>query len=58
MTRWRNSPQKKEQKEMIARDLINADPSKMSERELKAIIRIIAGLEKSIEELENPLLQR
>ena len=36
---------------MMARDLINRDISKMSELEFKtAIIRIPAGLEKSIED--------
>ena len=33
MARWRNSPQKKEQEKMMARDLINTDISKMSEQE-------------------------
>ena len=35
MTRWKNSPQKKEQEEMTARDLINTDVSKMAELEFK-----------------------
>ena len=50
MKRWRNSPQKEEQKEMMARDLVSADVIKMSELECKTtIIRILAGLEKSID---------
>ena len=37
---------------MTARDLINTDTSKMSEPEFRiTIIRIIAGVEKSIESL-------
>ena len=44
MTRWRNSTQKKEQEEMTARDLVNANISKMSELEFKTIIKILAGL--------------
>ena len=48
----RNLPQKKEQEEMTARDLINTDISKMSELEFRTtIIRILAGVEKSIESL-------
>ena len=48
MTRWGNSSQKKEQEvEVIVRDLINIDISKISELEFKTtIIRILAGLEK------------
>ena len=60
MTRQRNLPQKKEQKEVMARNLINTDISKMSEAEFKTtIIRILAGLEKKAwKTQENPLLQR
>jgi len=48
MTRWRNAPQKKEQEEVMARDLINTDISKMSETDCRTIIRILNGLGKSI----------
>ena len=45
MTKRRNSTQKKEQKEMTARDLTNTDTSKMSEPKLRImIIRIVAGV--------------
>ena len=48
----RNSPQKKEQEEMRARDLINTDTSKMSEPEFRImIIRILAGAENRLESL-------
>ena len=50
MTRWRNSPQEKEQ-EVTARYLINIDTSKMSEPNFKTIIiRTLAGIEKIIED--------
>ena len=48
----RNSPQKKEQEETTARDLINTDTSKMSEPEIRiTIIRILAGIENELESL-------
>ena len=51
-----SSPQKKEQEEMTARDLINRDISKMSELEYKTtIIRILAGVEKNIEDTRESL---
>jgi len=59
MTRWKKSPQKKEQEAVpTARDLINTDISKMSELEFRMMIlkilaekkiKILAGLEKSME---------
>ena len=50
MTRWRNSPQKKEQEEVMARDLIKTDISNMPEPEFKTTIkRILVRLEESIE---------
>ena len=56
MTRWRNSPQKKEQEEMMARDFIKVGVSKMSELEFKTvIIRILSGLEKGIEDTRESL---
>ena len=52
MTKWRNSPQKKEQEERTARDLTNTDTSKMSEPEYRiTIIRILAGVENTLESL-------
>ena len=52
MTKQRNSPQKKEQEEITARDLTNTDTSKMSEQEFKTtIIKILAGVEKRFESL-------
>ena len=55
--RWRKSPQKKEQEiDLIARDLINTDISKLSVLEFKTtIIRILAGLEKGIEKTRKSL---
>ena len=57
MTKWKNSPQKKEQEAVLtARDLINMDISKMSELEFRTmIIKILAGLEKSIENTRESL---
>ena len=50
MPRRRNSSQKKEQGKVTARGLIETDISNMLDTEFKAtIIRILAGLEKSIE---------
>ena len=52
MTKQRISSQKKEQEEMTSRDFINTDISKMSEPECRiTVIRILAGVEKSIEYL-------
>ena len=52
MTERRNSPQKNEQEEMTARDLINTDTSRMSEPEFRImIIRILAGVENRLESL-------
>ena len=49
MPKQRNSPQKKEQEEVMARDLIKTDKSNMPEQEFKTIIiRIRARLEKTI----------
>ena len=52
MTKWRNSPQKKEHEETTARDLTNTDTSKMSEPEFRiTILRILAGVENRLESL-------
>ena len=46
----RNSPHKKEQEEMTARDLINTDINKMSELEFRiTIIRTLSGVENTKE---------
>jgi len=57
MTRWKKSPQKKEQEAVTtARDLINKDISKMSELEFRmTILKILAGLEKSMEGIRETL---
>ena len=50
MTKQRNSPQKKEQKETTVRDLNNTERSKMSEPEFRiTIIRILAKVENRLE---------
>ena len=54
----RNSPQKKEQEETTARDLINIDTSKMSEPEFRImIIRILAGVENRLKSLSAEIKQ-
>ena len=51
-----NSPQKKEQEKITAKDLVKTDISNMPDPELKVtIIRILAGLEKSIEDTRESL---
>ena len=48
----KNTPEKKEQEETTARDLINTDTSKMSEPEFRiTIIRILAGVKNRLESL-------
>ena len=48
----RNSPQKKEQEEMTARDLINTDTSNTSELDFRImIIRILVGVKNRLESL-------
>ena len=52
MPRQRNSSQKEEREKVTARDLIETDMSNMLDSEFKAtIIRILAGLEKSTEDI-------
>ena len=59
MPRRRNSSQKKEQGKVTARGLIETDISNMLDTEFKAtIIRILAGLEKSIEDTRESLVQK
>ena len=51
MTQWKNSPQKKFQEQMTVRELLKTDRNDISEQEFRIIvIRLIAGLEKSIED--------
>ena len=51
MTKQKNSPQKKFQEEMTAKELIKTDINNITEQEFRIIvIRLIAGLEKSIED--------
>ena len=50
MTRQRSSPQKKGQEDITARDLLNTDISNISEQEFRTVIRLLAWLEKSIED--------
>ena len=49
MTRWRNSPQRKDQEEITARDLLKTKISNISEQEFKTI-KVTRVLEKSIED--------
>ena len=52
MTKWKNSPQKKEHEETTARDLTNTDTSKMSEPEFRiTIISILTAVENRLESL-------
>ena len=51
MTKWKNSPQKKLQEVATANELIKNNLSNITENEFKIIvIKLIAGLEKSIED--------
>ena len=57
MKKWKNSPQKKFQEKMIPREWIKRYINKISELEfIIIVIRLIAGIEKSIEDAENILL--
>ena len=59
MTKWKNLPQKKLQEVATANKFIKNDLSNITEQEFRIIvIKLIAGLEKSIERAENLLLQR
>ena len=51
-----NSPQKKEQEKITAKDLVKTDISNMPDPEFKAtVIRILARLEKSREAIKESL---
>ena len=53
MMTWKNCPQKKFQEEMTAKELLKTDINNMTEQKFRIIvIRLIAGLEKSIEVAE------
>lgn len=57
MTRWRNYPQKKDKEEITARDLLKTGISNMSEQvQRTAVIRILAGLERIIEDTRETLV--
>ena len=56
MTRQGNSPQEKDQEETTARFLLKTDISSISHQEFRAtIIRILSGLEESIEDIRETL---
>jgi len=55
MTRWTNSPQKKDQEETTARELLKTGISNISEQELRTTVIILAGLERSIEDTRETL---
>ena len=51
MTKWKNSSQEKFQEEMTARELLKTDSNNIYEQEFRiTVVRLIAGLEKSIED--------
>ena len=55
----KNSPQKKLQEEMTAKELIKTDINNITEQEFRIIVtRFITGLEKAQKKAENLLLQR
>ncbi|KAF0880766.1 LORF1 protein, partial [Crocuta crocuta] len=52
MMKWKNSPPKKLQEEMTARELLKTDISNITEQKFRTIIiKLIAGLEKSMEDI-------
>ena len=54
--KWKNSPQKKFQEEVTAKELIKTDISNITEQEFRIIaIRLIAGLENSIKDSRESL---
>ncbi|KAF0879974.1 LORF1 protein, partial [Crocuta crocuta] len=56
MTKWKNSPQKKFQEEMTAKELLKTDISNITEQEFRTIvIKLIAGLEKSMEDIRETM---
>ena len=59
MMKRKNSPQKKFQEEVTAKELIKTDLSNITEQEFRIrVIKLIAGLEKTQRTAENLLLQR
>ena len=51
MMKWKNFPQKKFQEEMTAREFLKRDINNIFEYEFRVtVMRLIAGLEKSIED--------
>ena len=57
MTRWKNSPQEKEQEAVPkARDLIKTDIGNMTELEFRmTTLKVLAGLEKGMEVIRETL---
>ncbi|KAF0877000.1 LORF1 protein, partial [Crocuta crocuta] len=56
MTKRKNSPPKKLQEEMTARELLKTDISNITEQEFRTIIiKVIAGLEKSMEDIRETM---
>ena len=59
MTKCKNSPQKKFQEEMTAKELIKTDINNISDQEFRiTIIKLTAGLEKKHRRQQRILLQR
>ena len=58
MIKWKNSPQKKIQEEMTARELLKTDINNISEQEFRiTVIRLIARLKKAQKTAKNLFLQ-
>ena len=58
MKKQKNSPQKKFQEEMTAREFLKTDINNISEQEFRiTVIRLISGTEKKHKSAENLLLQ-
>ena len=56
MTRWKNSPQKKQEAVPKARDLINTDIGNMSDLEFRMmILKVLAGLKKGMKDIRETL---
>ena len=57
MMKQKDSPQNKFQEEMTAKELITTDINNITEQEFRIIvIRLISGLEKSIEDSKEPIV--
>ena len=59
MMKWKNSPQKKFQGEMTAKELLKTAINNISDQEFRIIVlRLITGLEKRREDSRESMLQR